>query len=546
MNATVRFDGQHQEPFKDTASLTIQVGPHFPLGTIDVYTGEDMRKFSHQRITNGKLCLQPDETSVADHRRLAQYLDWAIEWLEHQSLESRVPMEKYEIPDFGAVSNVRVLFSEDEKTLAAWSTHSAGYGRLDVEEFHDGLFLVRSFLDQSGTVIRESFPSFHLPGAKQFAGVWILLPAEPVVEARRPPRTCGELRQVIHEAGLDFQEMLRAMKTHFLRSPGSVFVALGFRIPPLRPTEVHWQFMEFDRLVNELQKGVDGWRRDKAIEGILTRGSLAADRKLSFAASDNVSKTRIFARSGKTVPLLEKTIAIFGYGALGSHLAEYAVRSGAGNVHLIDNQILEPGNLVRHTLSLFDVGTAKAIGGAEKLANTVPATRVSGHEIHVPPDTKDLDTLCKIASEADTWIDATANPHATLWLADLSKKLGKRYFAVSIGWAAGHIAILDSGSPPDMMAAIRDRETQRRSTEPQIKEYFLPPEAHDEIREGVGCWHTTFPAKEWEIALCSSIAFGVIEHRILLSDAAPAFLLFARENARNIQQIYPKVDADSL
>jgi molybdopterin/thiamine biosynthesis adenylyltransferase len=67
---------------------------------------------------------------------------------------------------------------------------------------------------------------------------------------------------------------------------------------------------------------------------------------------------------GGKAPLMGKRIALIGCGTIGGHLAKFLVQSGVGfgggSLHLIDNQILEPGNLGRHLLGFPSIGQYKA------------------------------------------------------------------------------------------------------------------------------------------------------------------------------------------
>jgi molybdopterin/thiamine biosynthesis adenylyltransferase len=72
----------------------------------------------------------------------------------------------------------------------------------------------------------------------------------------------------------------------------------------------------------------------------------------------------IFERNmNKRISLIGRRIALIGCGTIGSHLAKFLVQSGAGHeggtLLLLDNQILEPGNVGRHYLGTTCVGLRK-------------------------------------------------------------------------------------------------------------------------------------------------------------------------------------------
>src|SRR3546814_1156416 len=61
-----------------------------------------------------------------------------------------------------------------------------------------------------------------------------------------------------------------------------------------------------------------------------------------------------------TSQLRDKRVLLFGCGALGSAIAECALRAGARSLAVVDNGIVKPGHLVRQRYSDADIGRAKA------------------------------------------------------------------------------------------------------------------------------------------------------------------------------------------
>ena len=67
-----------------------------------------------------------------------------------------------------------------------------------------------------------------------------------------------------------------------------------------------------------------------------------------------------------------KRVAIWGCGAVGSHVAESVVRAGARSVKLVDNTIVTPGLLVRQGFEDADIGRFKSDALAERLKRIEP------------------------------------------------------------------------------------------------------------------------------------------------------------------------------
>ena len=67
-----------------------------------------------------------------------------------------------------------------------------------------------------------------------------------------------------------------------------------------------------------------------------------------------------------------KRVAIWGCGAVGTHVAESVVRAGARTVELVDNKTVAPGLLVRQGFEDADIGRSKAHALADRLERIDP------------------------------------------------------------------------------------------------------------------------------------------------------------------------------
>lgn len=59
--------------------------------------------------------------------------------------------------------------------------------------------------------------------------------------------------------------------------------------------------------------------------------------------------------------LLDKSVAVFGQGAVGSHVSLWLGSSGVGRMELLDSQKLRPGDIVRHAAPAGGIGLPKAV-----------------------------------------------------------------------------------------------------------------------------------------------------------------------------------------
>ena len=101
-----------------------------------------------------------------------------------------------------------------------------------------------------------------------------------------------------------------------------------------------------------------------------------------------------------------KSVAIWGCGAIGSHLAESLARAGVNRLVLRDKSVVTPGVLVRQLFDDSDVGENKAVATKERLLRAFP---------DLPIEAKSSDVL-GIPLDSENWhedvdivIDATAS-----------------------------------------------------------------------------------------------------------------------------------------
>ncbi|WP_448003033.1 ThiF family adenylyltransferase [Agromyces bauzanensis] len=88
-----------------------------------------------------------------------------------------------------------------------------------------------------------------------------------------------------------------------------------------------------------------------------TTGGIAV-RRLRSGADTEAARS---ARAGLLAPQLRAyRVAVVGAGALGSFITDMLVRSGIRHVTLVDDDVVMPGNLVRHLVGPETVGMAKA------------------------------------------------------------------------------------------------------------------------------------------------------------------------------------------
>lgn len=151
-------------------------------------------------------------------------------------------------------------------------------------------------------------------------------------------------------------------------------------------------------------------------------------RRLSSASTGPSSR---LIRSGPYAPLLaEKRIAVVGLGAVGSHVADMLARAGVRKLALLDDDILKPGNVVRHLLGSAAVGLRKADGVANELVSRYGITR---DDLNVRGDLALTDqTAYELLASHDLVINATAEYAVTALLHAAARADDRHFVSVAI------------------------------------------------------------------------------------------------------------------
>jgi len=129
--------------------------------------------------------------------------------------------------------------------------------------------------------------------------------------------------------------------------------------------------------------------------------------------------------------LAGKTVGIVGLGSLGSKVALTLARAGVLNVLLVDEDVLLPGNLVRHALDWRSVGSRKVTAMARQLRDVAPGITVGVLSLTLSGQlsARRQDGAVSLLSLCEVIIDATANPAAFALLGVISARARK-----SLAW----------------------------------------------------------------------------------------------------------------
>ena len=131
--------------------------------------------------------------------------------------------------------------------------------------------------------------------------------------------------------------------------------------------------------------------------------------------------------------LSKRKVCIIGLGALGTVASQYLVRSGIGEIHLIDPDHIEESNLHRQiNYTLEDVGAFKTEVSKNKLQRINNISKIVSHQTTYEKYLKD-----NVNQNFDLVFDCTDNHENKILSSQISKKNKIAYVSISINSTEG-------------------------------------------------------------------------------------------------------------
>lgn len=218
-----------------------------------------------------------------------------------------------------------------------------------------------------------------------------------------------------------------------------------------------------------------------------------------------------------------KQVAIWGCGALGTHVAESVVRAGARSVELVDNKKVAPGILVRQGFEDADIGEFKVCALADRLKRINPDLEVRDFTENLIQRMKDADPFSKV----DLLIDCTASVAVRTALEhklrDAPETTRPPIASIAIdGHAANVIATLalgnHSGSTLDLIRRLKLESCRRAQLKNPLEAFWPQAAPSEEFQPEPGCSEPTFIGSNADIAGLSARMLNSISRKIQRTD----------------------------
>lgn len=553
----VRISPSDAQELPDQTRWWVVIDSAYPWGQIDVFpdTEHGTEKTFHHQSRNtpselrgipwrkGKICFwQPyhimgRRTFVSEPIGQFDRLEWVFtrlrEWVRCAANGTLIEEgEPFELPDFCANAPL-VAFSESITTFETWLSIEKDYGIADILRLlNGGSLIVREFRTVDGRyLMTPRWGTIVLSAQNQSKAIWLLLDALPVLPPFRAPATWGELRAAVQKFRVSLDACLEKALS-VIRDGLPHLALIGFPIPreygpDSSPKIMHWQAL----LLPTLSRGQnyrDGFRAN-------AKGYWMKDKEDRFRDEDpiqwlmtaNWHEDQLAGRGRFDKRLCSRRVAIIGGGAVGSVLAELLVRGGFQDLLIVDSDIFETGNLVRHTLGMISVGKRKAEALAAHLNQLSPHARAEGISENFPNHISKGNK--KKLTECDIIFDCSGADNVLRGLAEWEWNEDTIFFSISLGFGAERLYLVSGSSGTDFMSLLEEAFGNELNLDKQmLAEAELPTEA-------TGCWHPLFPARIDRIWALIAVIVGHIEKMLISGEIDPAILLKATDGQVTVE-----------
>lgn len=225
-------------------------------------------------------------------------------------------------------------------------------------------------------------------------------------------------------------------------------------------------------------------------------------------------------------------IAVWGCGALGSHVATYLVQSEVAGLHLVDFKIVTPGILGRQLFDDINIAKWKSESLAGRLQKLRPGTPITyaGSDLLVA-----LDDPAACLGDYDLIIDCTASRSVQLKLENVLntwKKARPAMASMIIDARAERGMLLfaprgGSGSLRDASYKAQLRILETPALRPHADAFFAIKPA-ELFQPEPGCSAPTFRGSGADCALLSAAMYNGLGRMLQATPSEPAFAVFTQ------------------
>jgi len=452
--------------------------------------------------SEGNLRRQGDVEPRTAEDRLAWQITRALGWIAQASNGTLLASgDPFELPVYKVMGPPLFAFREGPADLAFWSSIDDRVGIADLRRLDnsgDETWIVIAFRSLSRQLLFEPDWGIRIKSMQTHArtAIWLRVPRLVVRQPYEAPSTWGELADAFAEQGASLFEGLQR-GTAGLHDGATHPLLIGFPVPerigdPMH--QMHWLTIELPTLERQAP---DGFRvNDIGLWMASSGGTFHPASKLEWVVSENWHPDELANRGRLNAALTAKKILLIGAGALGSAVAELLVRAGVAHLEVVDDQRLKAGNLVRHTLTLSDLGDWKANALARRLNAASPNVSVAARP-------SSLDQLSgEDLGSFDVVIETTGDRRVLQTMSEVEAPRPTAYASLSVSLHSRRLFAYVANDTRFPLAEFDTAYAPFSRTDVDWAEE-LP-------MEGVGCWHPVFPTRADELWLMASAAVSLL------------------------------------
>lgn len=436
---------------------------------------------------------------------------------------------------------MQFAFSEDVVTFMQWESVECRYGiaELDLYKSKPFIYYVKVFKSLNNSTQQYTEWGKYLSKKTiepPIIAPWILMEKIPVVNEWQAPETFGELLAACEKQHIDLMCILQKIISK-IRDGKRHLLLIGFPVPRFfggEPEMISWKALYLPivsygkRTAKGFRNNQQGWwMRDKC--EVFTKNA-----KLEWIVSENWNQHEISQRGKINDLLLRKRILFIGVGCIGASIAEIFVRAGVYNITIADSDIFEVGNLSRHVLNLNNIGEPKELAVCNYLNSLNPHANVK-----VINDTLSNDDSFQTNIDLerfDVIVDCTGENSVLDILQSTNFKKPHIIASVSVGLGAKRLYITLMNGNTFNFNAFYDLVSPYLQAEKNLyDDYDLP-------RNGIGCWHPTFPGRSDDIWIAAATSTKVIENYIMSKSQKTLSLIYEQKERDGIFESYEVVE----
>lgn len=226
------------------------------------------------------------------------------------------------------------------------------------------------------------------------------------------------------------------------------------------------------------------------------RGQSRAASSFHLVRAGRIGQGDMRARIASLSRLSSQKVLLIGAGAIGSVIADQLARAGIEALTVIDHDVLEPGNLVRHANNLSHVGLAKSQAAASLAIQANPYLDARPHVLpvgSVAGGASQREVLSAEYERADLVIDATAEVGVQRLTAFLAREVGKPWIGAwaTNGARGGAVVHVPAAASWCFACFEWTRNDDKR---------LSPPVGTEQMTQPIGCAEPTFVGAGYDLS----------------------------------------------